>query len=81
MKLGVVNLLPTAYKVESCIINDETFNNGYMCFFEQNGRICMDLNMEKMKYQLFDNSLEELLSKINDHIDFGLVEVTNTNSN
>ena len=52
-----------------------------MCFFEQNGRVCMDLNMEKMKYQLFDNSLDALISKINDHIDFGLIEATDGNSN
>jgi hypothetical protein len=81
MKLGVVNFLPIAYKVEECTIDDETYKNGDMCFFEQNGRVCMDLNMEKMKYQLFDNSLEDLISKINDHIDFGLIEATDGNSN
>ena len=81
MKLGVVNFLPTVYKVEECIIDDETYKNGYMCFFEQNGKVCVDLNMEKMKYQLFDSSLEAHISKINKHINFGLIEATDGNSN
>lgn len=81
MKLCVVNFLPTAYKIEECTIDNETYKNGYMCFFEQNGKVCMDLNMEKMKYQLFDDSLEALISKINEHITFGLIEAIDDNSN
>lgn len=81
MKLCVVNFLPTAYKIEECTIDNETYKNGYMCFFEQNGKVCMDLNMEKMKYQLFDKSLEDLISKINEHITFGLIGAIDGNSN
>lgn len=80
MKLCVVNFLPTAYKIEECTIDNETYKNGYMCFFEQNGKVCMDLNMEKMKYQLFDSSLEDLISKINEHITFDLIEAIDGNS-
>lgn len=81
MKLCVVNFLPIAYKVDECTIDNEIYKNGYMCFFEQNGKVCMDLNMEKMKYQLFDKSLEALISKINEHITFGLIEAIDGNSN
>lgn len=81
MKLGVVNFLPIAYKVAECTVDGETYKNGYMCFFERDEKVCMDLNMEGMKYQLFDTSLDALISKINDHVDFGLIEATDGNSN
>ena len=76
MKLLHVELMPKVYEIDECTIDGEKYVNGYMCFFKQNDKVCVDINMESMKYQLFDQSLEKLITTINEHIDFGQIKTT-----
>ena len=73
MKLEVVNLLPIAYSIEKCTLDGEEYSNGFMSFFKNNGNYCVDINMEGMKFQTFDKTLDGLIHKVNDHMDFGRI--------
>lgn len=74
MKLLHVELNPIAYEIEECTIDGETYKNGFMHFFKHNDNFCVDINMESMKYQLFNGSLEQLVATVNEHIDFGQIK-------
>jgi hypothetical protein len=73
MKLKVVNLLPIAYSIEKCTLDGEEYSTGFMSFFKKDDKFCVDINMEGMKFQTFEYSLDALINKINDHIDFGRI--------
>ncbi|MCF0126064.1 MAG: hypothetical protein HUJ68_10000 [Clostridia bacterium] len=81
MTLSHVNLLPTTYNIESCTIDGEDFKNGNMWFYETEGIFGIDLTMEEGRFKTVAESMDKLLEKVNEHVNFGLIKVNDNGRN